>query len=115
MKPLSDALVGFHSDDLIGLVSGLAMELEGRLVPGTADHNELIDAELASEVGEALGLRRIDLLIEAVQGALEERHWEIEDAMTAWEIGACHCTSWLEAMFAAADRVAANVKLALAA
>lgn len=50
---------------LIRLVTGLVTELEGRLAPGAAGHDELIDAGLASEVGEALGLRRIDLLIVA--------------------------------------------------
>lgn len=112
---LSAALVAFHSEDLLGLITGLTLELEGRLVPGTDSHDELIDEELATEVAEALEIWHIDLLIGAVQDALEERHWEIAEVMTEYRAGCGWHATWLEAVFAAASRFYANAELALAA
>ncbi|RAN79340.1 hypothetical protein B5P43_15645 [Bacillus sp. SRB_336] len=102
---LSDALIGFHTDDLVGLIAALAAVRDGRIIPGSPDHAELVDQELLAEVSEAMGLTSIDLLIDAVQGGLAERHWEIEDAMAAWALWGHRTVSWAAAMFDAAHVV----------
>ncbi|MCQ9162979.1 hypothetical protein [Arthrobacter sp. STN4] len=102
---LSDALIGFHTDDLIGLIAALAAVQDGRIILGSPDHAELVDQELLAEVSEAMALTSIDLLIEAVQGGLEERHWEIEAAMEAWALWGHRTVSWAAALLDAADAV----------